>query len=237
MIDPHDTADAAEGTAGLTSAALSALRKEYGDAGIDPATLPASPLDAFRLWLAEAVAAGLHEPNAMTLATRGLDHDGAPGGPEARVVLLKAQDTRGFVFYTNYGSQKARELAQDPACALVFDWSPMMRQVRVLGRAERVSREEAEAYFRSRPRESQLGAWASRQSEELPSRAPLEAKMAALVAAHAGREVPLPEFWGGYLVVPRRIELWQGRASRLHDRVLYTLEADGATWRRARLSP
>lgn len=214
----------------MDAAALAALREEYGDRGIDPATLPDSPLVAFDAWLADALAAGLPEPNAMTLATLG------EAGPEARVVLLKARDERGFVFYTNYESQKARELAREPACALVFDWLGAMRQVRVRGRAERVSREESAEYFRTRPRASQLGAWASRQSAVLASRAPLEAKMAEVTARFEGAEVPLPDWWGGFRVVPAQVELWQGRASRLHDRVRYTRGDDGA-WSRVRLSP
>ncbi len=214
----------------MDAAALAALREEYGDRGIDPATLPDSPLVAFDAWLAEALAAGLPEPNAMTLATLG------EAGPEARVVLLKARDEKGFVFYTNYESQKARELGREPACALVFDWLGAMRQVRVRGRAERVSREESAEYFRTRPRASQLGAWASRQSAVLASREALEAKMAEVTARFEGAEVPLPDWWGGFRVVPSRVELWQGRASRLHDRVRYTRAEDGG-WSRVRLSP
>lgn len=214
----------------VDAAALAALREEYGDRGIDPATLPDSPLVAFDAWLADALAAGLPEPNAMTLATLG------EAGPEARVVLLKARDERGFVFYTNYESQKARELAREPACALVFDWLGAMRQVRVRGRAERVSREESAEYFRTRPRQSQLGAWASRQSAVLASREALEAKMAEVTARFEGADVPLPDWWGGFRVVPAQVELWQGRASRLHDRVRYTRRDDGG-WSRVRLSP
>ncbi|MBL0194435.1 MAG: pyridoxamine 5'-phosphate oxidase [Myxococcales bacterium] len=210
--------------------ALAALREEYGDHGIDPATLPECPLVAFDVWLGEALAAGLPEPNAMTLATLG------EAGPEARIVLLKARDERGFVFYTSYESGKARELARDPACALVFDWLGAMRQVRVRGRAERVSREESGEYFRTRPRQSQLGAWASRQSAVLASRDELEAKMAEVTARFEGGPVPLPDGWGGFRVVPTQVELWQGRASRLHDRVRYTRGPDGA-WTRVRLSP
>jgi pyridoxamine 5'-phosphate oxidase len=209
---------------------LQALRQEYGDLGIDPATAPASPFDAFREWFDQAVDAGLHEPNAMTLATVS-----AHGIPEARVVLLKGADDQGFVFYTNYESSKGRELAQNPRCALVFNWAPIERQVRVVGVAEKVSRDETEAYFRQRPRTSQLGAWASRQSDVLASREPLEQRMRELTAEYEGKDVPVPPFWGGYRVVPSVIELWQGRRSRLHDRVRYTRE--GAGFRRERLSP
>lgn len=192
--------------------------------------MPESPLVAFDAWLRDAIAASLPEPNAMTLATLG------EAGPSARTVLLKACDDRGFVFYTNYESAKARELACAPACALVFNWLGAMRQIRVNGRAERVSREESEAYFRTRPRASQLGAWASKQSAVLPSREPLEAAMAEVTARFDGTEVPLPDTWGGFLVIPTQVEFWQGRASRLHDRVLYTRRDDG-TWARVRLSP
>lgn len=208
---------------------IARLRQEYGDAPLDPEALPESPMSAFRLFFDSAVASGLPEPNAMTLATT------TPEGPAARVVLLKGADERGFSFYTNYESDKAKELASSPACALVFSWVEIHRQVRVRGRAEKVPREESEAYFRVRPRESQLGAWASKQSSVLASRAELEAAMAEVTARFEGRDVPLPPAWGGYRVIPDVLELWQGRRNRLHDRVRYTRMGDG--WARERLSP
>lgn len=209
--------------------ALRALRQEYGDASLEPEALPDDPIEAFRGFFDSAVAACVPEPNAMTLATI------TPDGPNARVVLLKGVDSRGFVFYTNYESQKGRELLANPACALVFSWVEIHRQVRVRGRAERVSSDESEAYFPVRPRESQLGAWASHQSEVLASREVLEAKMHEVTKRFEGKDVPRPSHWGGYRVVPDVVELWQGRRNRLHDRVLYT--RDGLGWQKARLSP
>jgi pyridoxamine 5'-phosphate oxidase len=208
---------------------IATLRQEYGDAPMGPETLPADPIDAFRTFFESAIAAGVAEPNAMTLATTTAE------GPDARVVLLKGADPRGFVFYTNYESEKGRELLANPACALVFSWVEIHRQVRVRGFAEKVSRGESELYFRLRPRQSQLGAWASRQSEVLPSREALEAKMAEVTATYEGKDVPLPAHWGGYRVVPHVVELWQGRRNRLHDRVRYTREGQGFT--KVRLSP
>lgn len=166
----------------------------------------------------------------MTLATAASD-----GTPSARVVLLKGLSENGFVFYTNYESPKGKELAANPKAALVFYWPELERQVRVAGRVERVSREQSAAYFHSRPRGSQLGAWASRQSEIIPGREPLEDRLRALQAEYPG-EVPLPPFWGGFRLLPRQIEFWQGRPNRLHDRLLYSLQQDGS-WRRERLSP
>jgi len=212
-----------------TSAPIASLRQEYGDAPLDPASLPAEPLAAFLAFFESARAAEVPEPNAMTLATL-TEH-----GPTARIVLLKGVDDRGFTFYTNYGSAKAKELAADPRCSLVFSWVEIHRQVRVRGVAEKVSREESDAYFCTRPRQSQLGAWASAQSEVIPSRDVLEAEMRAVTARFEGKDVPTPPHWGGYRVVPVEIELWQGRRSRLHDRVRYTRNADG--WVKARLSP
>ncbi len=213
----------------IPSAPIASLRQEYGDAPLDPASLPADPLAAFLAFFESARAAEVPEPNAMTLATSTTD------GPSARIVLLKGVDDRGFTFYTNYASAKAKELAADPRCGLVFSWVEIQRQVRVRGVAEKVSREESEAYFRVRPRQSQLGAWASAQSEVLPSREVLEAEMRAVTERFEGRDVPIPPHWGGYRVVPSVVELWQGRRSRLHDRVRYTRIAEG--WKKDRLSP
>jgi pyridoxamine 5'-phosphate oxidase len=212
---------------------ITAMRRVYGDLGIDVIDVPDDPLVAVRRWLGDAVRAGLPEPNAMVLSTASLD-----GVPSARTVLLKGIDDRGLVFYTNYTSRKARELDANPRAALTLAWVPMARQVRVEGEAVRVERAETEAYFHSRPHGAQLGAWASRQSSELASRAELEARYAELAARWPeGVEVPVPDFWGGYRVIAHEVELWAGRASRLHDRVRYRRTAPGQPWTRDRLAP
>jgi pyridoxamine 5'-phosphate oxidase len=188
------------------------------------------PIEQFRKWFDEALGAGLHEPNAMTLVTA------TPAGrPSARVVLLKGFDERGFVFYTNYEGRKGRELEENPYCALVFYWGELERQVRIEGRAARVPAEESDEYYRSRPRGSRLGAWVSEQSSPIRDRGALEERWAELEAEYEGREVPRPEFWGGYWVEPGEIEFWQGRENRLHDRLLYW-RANGR-WRIKRLQP
>lgn len=214
------------------------LRVTYDTGGLEPTGLPAAPLAAFRAWFDEALAAGLPEPNAMTLATATPD-----GVPSARTVLLKDVDARGFILYTNLTSAKGRELAANPRAGLVFPWFAMHRQVVVAGSVEPVSREEAEAYFHSRPRESQLGAWTSRQSSVIPDRSVLEQRYVALEERFDGGPVPLPEFWGGWLVRPSSVEFWQGRPSRLHDRLRFRAHAQGAAlddasaWTLERLSP
>jgi pyridoxamine 5'-phosphate oxidase len=198
---------------------------------LDAAPLDPDPFVQFRRWFADAVAAGLHEPSAMTLATATPE-----GRPSSRIVLLKGVDDRGLVFFTNYESRKGRELAENPRAALAFWWPPLGRQVRVEGSVERVTREESEAYFRTRPRASQISAWASRQSAELPGRAPLDARVAELEREYAGgRPIPCPPFWGGLRVVPETFEFWIGRPSRLHDRFRYV--RSGPAWRIARLAP
>jgi pyridoxamine 5'-phosphate oxidase len=206
------------------------LRAEYTlgtltEDGVDP-----DPIRQFEVWLAQAIAAGMPEPHAMTLATATPD-----GAVSARIVLLRGVDQRGFVLYTNYDSRKGRDLAANPRAALVSHWVPMERQVRVEGAVERVSTEESEAYFRTRPRGSRLAAWASPQSEVIESREVLDREWARLDAAHPGEEVPLPPFWGGYRVVPREIEFWQGRRNRLHDRLRY--RRDRGAWVLERLAP
>ena len=210
---------------------LSDLRQSYERGALDRADLPADPLDLFHTWFADAQAAGVVEPNAMTLATAAPD-----GRPSARIVLLKGADARGFSFYTNHDSRKGRELDAHPVAALVFWWGPLERQVRVEGRVERVGTDEADAYYASRPRGSRLGAWASPQSAEIPDRSPLDARLADAEARFAGADVPRPDFWGGYRVVPDAVEFWQGRPSRLHDRFLYRLGAAG-DWQPSRLAP
>lgn len=207
------------------------LRTDYARGGLDETEVDADPIRQFEVWFDAARAAGGQEPNAMTLATATAD-----GRPSARVVLLKGVDERGFVFYTNYEGRKGRELAENPRAALTFYWPALERQVRIEGTVERVSREESEAYFASRPLGSRLGASLSKQSEVIPNRAVLATAYARVAAEHADGEVPLPEFWGGYRVAPETIEFWQGRRSRLHDRLRYARETDGR-WRVERLSP
>jgi pyridoxamine 5'-phosphate oxidase len=191
----------------------------------------ADPVEQFRGWFAEASAAGIPEINAMTLATAD-----ARGNPSARVVLLKEFGPRGFCFFTNYSSRKAADLDANPRAALVFFWQLLERQVRISGRVERVSRQESEHYFHARPVASQIGAWASRQSHLIASRDELERRESELEAQFAGQPVPLPDFWGGYRVIPDRFEFWQGRPGRLHDRLEYVWTAAGS-WQIQRLQP
>ena len=196
---------------------LAAMRRTYRRVGIAEADLEPDPFSQFTGWLAAAVAAELPEPNAMVLATAD-EH----GRPSLRTVLLKGYDATGFVFYTNYSSRKARDLAVNPEASLLFPWHALDRQVIVYGSASRISAEQSAAYFRIRPRDSQLGAWASRQSSVVASRTELDRRF-AMLAAHwpDGVEVPVPDFWGGFRVWPEAIEFWQGRESRLHDRLRY----------------
>jgi pyridoxamine 5'-phosphate oxidase len=209
---------------------IARLRHEYARDGLRESDAEEDPIQQFRGWFDEALAANLHEPNAMTLATATPD-----GRPSARVVLLKGFDERGFVFYTNYEGRKGRELEMNPYCALVFYWGELERQVRIEGRVSRVPDGEADAYFEGRPRGSQLGAWVSEQSRPVRDRGALEDRLRELEAEYEGREVPRPPFWGGYRVEPETIEFWQGRENRLHDRLVYR-RSDGL-WRRERLQP
>ena len=205
------------------------IREEYMRAGLREKDADADPLRLFDRWFNDALHAELRLPNAMTLATAT-----AAGRPSARAVLLKGADQRGFVFYTNYQSRKAEELDANPYAALVFVWSELERQVRIEGGIEKVSSEESDAYFVSRPLGSRIGAWASPQSKVLPDRLTLTAKVASIVLRY-GKNPPRPPHWGGYRVLPQTIEFWQGRKNRLHDRLLYTRQADG--WKRERLAP
>ena len=203
---------------------------QYARGALDEAGADLDPFQQFAAWFADAHEATVPEPNAMTVATATPD-----GRPSARVVLLKGYDAHGFVFYTNYESRKGRELEVTPYVALVFFWPALERQVRITGSVSRVSRDETERYFQSRPRGSRLGAWASRQSAVVGDRAEVEARLAELDRQY-GDDIPAPPHWGGYRVAPDTFEFWQGRPNRLHDRLQYTRQPDGS-WRIERLSP
>lgn len=207
------------------------MRKDYERGELDRGQVDRDPLVQFERWFKEAQAAGLIEPNAMTLATSD-----TTGAPQARVVLLKGADERGFVFFTNYQSHKGQQLANKAHAALVFYWDKLERQVRITGKVEQVSREESEDYFRVRPRKSQLAAWVSQQSSEVENRAVLERAMVEVEKRFEGKEVTCPPWWGGYRVLPEVIEFWQGRRSRLHDRLVYQKRGDGS-WGIVRLAP
>ena len=209
---------------------LADLRKDYSLSGLTEKDLVKDPFRQFQKWFTEAEAAKIPEPNAMVLATCNRD-----GRPSSRVVLLKAFDGRGFVFYTNYDSRKGRDLEATGKASLLFPWIALERQVEVVGTVSKVAREETEAYFHSRPHASQIGAWASQQSSILSGRAALEESAKAIEKKYAGQQVPVPPHWGGYRVLPESVEFWQGRRSRLHDRLRYRREKDG--WVVERLAP
>lgn len=212
------------------STSIADLRLNYTAGQLNEAEVDPNPIRQFQVWFEQALNSQLPEPNAMTLATATKD-----GIPSARIVLLKGVDDRGFVFYTNYESRKGQELAENPHAALVFLWTPLERQVRIEGTVEPVSDEETEAYFQSRPLASRLGAWTSDQSRIIPDRSVLEQRFLELEAEYQNQEIPRPPHWGGYRVIPHQIEFWQGRPSRLHDRLRYRLEA--GEWRVDRLAP
>ncbi len=209
---------------------IAQIRKEYTREGLDTSKASPDALLQFKHWFEEALKAELPEPNAMHLAT--VSPEGQPSG---RIVLLKGLDNMGFVFYTNYSSNKGQQLAANPLASLTFFWAELERQVRIEGSVEKVSEEEATQYFHSRPHTSQLGAWASPQSQAIPDRKTLEDNFKSLTEQYAEGEVPKPPHWGGYRLVPQKIEFWQGRPSRLHDRLLY--EKEGNTWKISRLAP
>ena len=209
---------------------LADLRREYSLQELSEASVAADPFVQFSNWLEEYFNSGPLEPSAFVLSTISSD-----GGPSSRVVLLKGLDPRGFVFFTNYESKKARDLSNDPRAALHFFWPELERQINVAGVAEKVSREESETYFKSRPIESKLGAWASKQSEMLATRKELEERLREVRTRFNSEDIPCPPFWGGYRVVPTRFEFWQGRPSRLHDRICY--EPDNDSWKVFRLYP
>lgn len=209
---------------------LEDIRREYLRGGLSRRDLAADPIEQFNRWMEQALGAEITDPSAMTLATAD-----ARGRPSQRIVLLKGVDARGFVFYTNFTSHKGRELADNPQVSLHFPWHSMERQVAVTGRADRLSASESAAYFASRPRESQIAAWASHQSRPIDSRETLMARFEQLKERFAGGEVPAPDFWGGYRVAPETVEFWQGGAMRLHDRFVYRCE--GEHWQIDRLAP
>ena len=208
---------------------ITQIRRSYMTGELDESHLHPDPIVMFGQWMNAAVESGIDEPNGMALATVSAD-----GVPAVRIVLLRAFNERGFVFYTNYESAKGREIAANPRAAATFWWQPLERQVRISGRVEKISREETEAYFRTRPRGHQLSAWASQQSLPVPGRETLAARAAEVESLFPG-DVPLPDFWGGYRIVPDRIEFWQGRENRLHDRFVY--RRDGEHWTATRLAP
>ena len=205
-------------------------RREYLAGGLSRDSLDACPIRQFEQWLQQADQAGIEDPTAMSLGTTAAD-----GSPWQRIVLLKGVSTRGFVFYTNLGSAKAQAMAGEPRVSLLFPWNVLDRQVIIAGRAEKMSLAESTRYFLSRPRESQLAAWASRQSRPISKRALLEEQFQAMRRKFGDGDIPMPDFWGGYRVVPEKIEFWQGGQHRLHDRFLYTLQADG--WQIEQLQP
>lgn len=207
------------------------LRKDYTLQDFTEIEADPNPFIQFKRWFAQALAAQLLEPNAMTIATATPD-----GKPSARMVLLKDFDERGFVFFTNYSSRKGQELAENPQAALVFWWVELERQVRIAGRVEKISENESDQYFYSRPENSRLGAWASNQSEVIESREVLEQRLQEFQSQYANQEIPRPKHWGGLRIIPTEIEFWQGRPSRLHDRLLYSY-LDNGSWKIERLSP
>ncbi len=210
---------------------IASLRNEYTREKLDESSIDINPFNQFDKWFTEAVASEILEPNAMIVSTVSKD-----GMPSQRTVLLKDANKEGYTFYTNYDSRKGRELADNPNISMLFPWYELERQVIITGQAQKVSREISAKYFHSRPRESQLGAWASQQSNEITDRSVLEEKLKMLEERFLNKEVPLPENWGGYLVIPKTFEFWQGRSSRLHDRIFYQDEMEG-TWKISRLSP
>jgi pyridoxamine 5'-phosphate oxidase len=211
---------------------LQRLRREYEAVGLDEATLPDDPIVLFREWLRCAIDAKLAEANAMVVSSVSDD-----GAPSSRLVLCKAADDRGFAFFTNYDSRKARELGANRQCSLLFPWHPLGRQVRVEGLAGHVDRAESEAYFATRPRGAQLSAWASAQSSPVADRGVLERRVVELDAEYDGRDVPCPPHWGGIRIAPSTIEFWQGRRDRLHDRLVYRRESPTTAWSVVRLAP
>jgi len=209
---------------------LSRMRQEYDAVPLEEQLMAADPLEAFTEWMYDAITFGMKEPNAMTLATATTD-----GKPSARVVLLKDVNSNGFVFFTNYLSRKGRELTSNPHAALVFDWHDMARQVRVEGRVEKLPAEESDAYFDTRPGNAKIGAWTSPQSKIVKDRDEIEQRRRETEQRFAGKNIPRPDHWGGFLIRPTVMEFWQGRPDRLHDRIVYFKTEEG--WSKHRLAP
>ncbi len=215
----------------MTTTSIAHLRKEYRNASLSEQDVLKDPIQQFALWFDNALEAKLQEPNAMTLATAS-----KKGIPSARIVLLKGFDPEGFVFYTNYESHKGKELKENPHAALVFFWHDLERQIRIEGKIKKVKPRESDLYFHSRPKESRLGAWASPQSQVIEDRQILEETFEKLASSYEHTEPPRPDFWGGYRLIPNKIEFWQGRPSRMHDRILFKKSAKG-NWKIVRLAP
>jgi len=207
------------------------LRIEYKKGTLDERDVERNPIDQFNKWFKEAIASEIPEVNAMALATANRE-----GRPSVRMVLLKQYDDRGFVFFTNYESKKAKDIAENPQVALLFFWEPLERQIRITGNIEKISAAESFEYFRTRPIDSQLGAWASQQSRAISARALLEKAFGEMMEKFKNGNIPLPPFWGGYRVIPDEFEFWQGRVNRLHDRIAYYKQSDNS-WKIVRLSP
>lgn len=210
---------------------ITQMRKEYMDKGLNREDLNENPFKQFELWFNQAINAGLREPNAMALATTGSDML-----PNIRTVLLKIFDESGFVFFSNYKSKKAQDIEENPQAGILFPWLDLDRQVKIEGDIEKISSKESLKYFLSRPKGSQLGAWVSHQSEVVSSRSLLEAKFNEIKNKFVKGEIPFPDFWGGYIVKPKKIEFWQAGTNRLHDRFVYTLQENGS-WEIERLAP
>lgn len=207
-------------------------RVQYETAGLDRDDLDADPIVQWHAWYDQAASAGVAEPNAMTVSTISQD-----GAPDSRVVLARAVDARGFVFYTNFDSAKSTQLLLSPTASAVFAWLDLHRQVRVRGTVQRIADKESDEYFASRPRESQIGAWASPQSQVIADRSVIEIRIAEFRSKFDGQDVPRPPYWGGWCLSPHTIEYWQGRPSRLHDRLVYVLDKNSAQWQMQRLAP
>ncbi len=215
----------------LSKETLQNLRQDYRSATLTENTVAADPISQFKNWFKEALETKINEPNAMTLATVSSD-----GKPSARIMLLKGVEDNGFVFYTNYLSRKGKEIARNPAAAIVFFWKELERQVRIEGTLEKVSKEESERYFISRPKASQLGALASPQSQEIAGKEVLEKSLKQLEEKFSEQEIQKPSYWGGYILKPQMVEFWQGGPGRLHDRIVYK-KADKTNWKIVRLAP
>lgn len=207
-------------------------RVQYETAGLDRDDLDVDPIVQWHAWYDQAASAGVAEPNAMTVSTISQD-----GAPDSRVVLARAVDARGFVFYTNFDSAKSTQLLLSPTASAVFAWLDLHRQVRVRGTVQRIADKESDEYFASRPRESQIGAWASPQSQVIADRSVIEIRIAEFRSKFDGQDVPRPPYWGGWCLSPHTIEYWQGRPSRLHDRLVYVLDKNSARWQMQRLAP